>query len=77
MTLFADDVANAGFDGDDMLDMQNRIGPLNSVKQRLSCVVVEPDSGIKGALKTPTGKTKDSLFGDLISSSQQTYLSRS
>lgn len=40
MTQISDDIALPGFDGDDMIDLQTRIGSYSSLKRRLSSVQV-------------------------------------
>ena len=37
MAQISDDSANIGFDGDDVLDMQQRIGTVSSLKRNLAC----------------------------------------
>ena len=54
----------SGFDGGDMLDMQNRIGSYSSLKRRLSGANVEVSPSIEKLSKFKS--SDDSLYGELL-----------
>ena len=69
ISQIGDDIGTVGFDGDDMLDMQTRIGSYSSLQRRLTgegfSNVQSPNKPMKIGMG---GKhTKEDLFNDLQS----------
>ena len=61
----SDDIGKLGFDGDDVLDMQMRIGSYSGLKRRLNTMEGE---------RLPK---EDTLFSDLISPGDYSYRAQS
>ena len=62
MSQICDDVGHSGFDGDDMLDMQTRIGSYSSLQKRLSSPREPPT---KENLKVFYRDNENVLYADL------------